>query len=174
MVVDLPVDANWVQSFYFIGVVAVLISLIVESFGAIGGYYGGKVDAIMWNDYLVHTHTSRYCYYYLALGSFLAGFVAVGLTMWVEVARVVRGGSLVEMQYVTAARALGFWGFRTFLIIFNIMAPVIVISAANFASAILVESFLGLGAQPLYQLGSIIEDHSYIILVNRIWLWFLV
>jgi peptide/nickel transport system permease protein len=49
----------------------------------------------------------------------LAGFVAVGLTMWVEVARVVRGQviSVKEMQYVTAARALGFGDFESFLII---------------------------------------------------------
>jgi peptide/nickel transport system permease protein len=45
------------------------------------------------------------------------------------------------MQYVTAARALGFGDFRIIFnhILPNIMAPVIVISAANFASAILVE-----------------------------------
>jgi peptide/nickel transport system permease protein len=70
------------------------------------------------------------------------------------------------MQYVTAARALGF-GISIILIISpNIMAPVIVISAANFASAILVESglsFLGLGAQ-YTQLGKYYKDHySYII-----------
>jgi peptide/nickel transport system permease protein len=71
--------------------------------------------------------------------------------MWVEVARVVRGQVIsVKMQYVTA-RALGFGDFRIIFnhILPNIMAPVIVISAANFASAILVESglsFLGLGA----------------------------
>jgi peptide/nickel transport system permease protein len=75
------------------------------------------------------------------------------------------------MQYVTAARALGFSDFRIIFnhILPNIMAPVIVISAANFASAILVESglsFLGLGAQPpIPSWGSIIKDHySYIIL----------
>src|SRR5690554_3370198 len=74
--------------------------------------------------------------------------------MWVEVARVVRGQvmSVKQMQYVTAARALGFSDGRIVFrhIIPNILAPVIVISAANFASAILVESglsFLGLGAQ---------------------------
>jgi peptide/nickel transport system permease protein len=63
----------------------------------------------------------------------LAGFVAVGLTMWVEVARVVRGQviSVKEMQYVTAARALGFGISNHFNHIPpNIMAPVIVISAA--------------------------------------------
>jgi peptide/nickel transport system permease protein len=82
----------------------------------------------------------------------LAGFVAVGLTMWVEVARVVRGQviSVKEMQYVTAARALGF-GISNY---FNHIHPYHGASycyfAANFASAILVESGLsfGLGAQP--------------------------
>src|SRR5690554_8158787 len=61
--------------------------------------------------------------------------------------------SVKQMQYVTAARALGFSDMRIVFrhIIPNILAPIIVISAANFASAILVESglsFLGLGAQP--------------------------
>src|SRR5690606_39366525 len=59
---------------------------------------------------------------------------------------------LKQMQYVTAARALGYKDFRiiTKHILPNVMAPVIVISAANFASAILIESglsFLGIGAQ---------------------------
>ena len=62
--------------------------------------------------------------------------------MWVEVARVVRGQvmSVKQMQYVTAARALGFTDYRiiTKHILPNIMAPVIIISAANFAGAILI------------------------------------
>ena len=110
----------------------------------------------------------------LALGKgFWQVFIAVGLTMWVEVARVVRGQiiSVKEMQYVTAARALGFNDYRiiTKHILPNIMAPVIVICAANFASAILVESglsFLGIGSQPpMASWGAMIKDHyNYIIL----------
>ncbi|WP_016988228.1 ABC transporter permease [Flavobacterium sp. ACAM 123] len=161
-----------------IGIVAVLISLIVGIFfGAIGGYFGGKVDAvIMWLVNIIWSIPTLLLVIAitLALGKgFWQVFVAVGLTMWVEVARVVRGQviSVKEMQYVTAARALGFGDFRIIFnhILPNIMAPVIVISAANFASAILVESglsFLGLGAQPpIPSWGSIIKDHySYIIL----------
>jgi peptide/nickel transport system permease protein len=161
-----------------IGVVAVLISLIVGIFfGAIGGYFGGKVDAlIMWLVNIIWSIPTLLLVIAitLALGKgFWQVFVAVGLTMWVEVARVVRGQviSVKEMQYVTAARALGFGDFRIIFnhILPNIMAPIIVISAANFASAILVESglsFLGLGAQPpIPSWGSIIKDHySYIIL----------
>ena len=77
----------------------------------------------------------------LALGKgFWQVFIAVGLTMWVEVARIVRGQvmSVKELQYVTAARALGFTDFRIIVkhILPNILAPVIVISAANFAANI--------------------------------------
>ena len=110
----------------------------------------------------------------LALGKgFWQVFIAVGLTMWVEVARIVRGQvmSVKEMQYVTAAEALGFSDFRIIRkhILPNILAPVIVISAANFAAAILIESglsFLGIGAQPpMSSWGAMIKDHyNYIIL----------
>lgn len=161
-----------------IGIVAVVISLVVGIFfGSIGGYFGGKVDAIvMWLVNIIWSIPTLLLVIAitLALGKgFWQVFVAVGLTMWVEVARVVRGQiiGIKEMQYVTAARALGFGNFRIIVnhILPNIMAPVIVISAANFASAILVESglsFLGLGAQPpIPSWGSIIKDHySYIIL----------
>ncbi|MBF6607817.1 MAG: ABC transporter permease [Flavobacterium sp.] len=161
-----------------IGIVAVIISLVVGIFfGALGGYYGGKTDAfVMWLVNIIWSIPTLLLVIAitLALGKgFWQVFVAVGLTMWVEVARVVRGQiiGMKQMQFVTAARALGYGNFRIILhhILPNIMAPVIVISAANFASAILVESglsFLGLGAQPpIPSWGSIIKDHySYIIL----------
>lgn len=100
-------------------------------------------------------------------------FVAVGLTMWVEVARVVRGQilSIREKEFVEAARALGFSNFRIIFrhILPNVMAAVIVISSANFASAILLESglsFLGLGVQPpVPSWGSMLrENYGYIVL----------
>lgn len=161
-----------------IGFVAVFISLVVGiTLGAIGGYYGGKVDAlVMWLVNVIWSIPTLLLVIAITLTlgkGFWQVFIAVGLTMWVEVARVVRGQviSLKEMQFVTAARALGFTNFRIIFnhILPNIMAPIIVISAANFASAILVESglsFLGLGAQPpIPSWGSMIKDHySYIIL----------
>jgi len=107
---------------FFIGFVAVLISLIIGVFmGSVAGYFGGKVDAVI---------------------------------MWVI--------------NVT-------WSIPTLLLVIaitlalGIMAPVIVISAANFAAAILIESglsFLGIGAQPpMASWGAMIKDHyNYIIL----------
>ncbi|WLD24207.1 ABC transporter permease [Flavobacterium dauae] len=161
-----------------IGFVAVFISLIIGiSLGALAGYYGGKTDAfILWLINVIWSIPTLLLVIAitLALGKgFWQVFIAVGLTMWVEVARVVRGQvlSVKQMQYVTAARALGFSDLRIIFkhIIPNIMAPVIVISAANFASAILVESglsFLGLGAQvPVPSWGGMIKEHyNYIIL----------
>lgn len=161
-----------------IGFVAVALSLIIGvSLGALAGYYGGKTDAlIMWLVNMVWSIPTLLLVIAitLALGKgFWQVFVAVGLTMWVEVARVVRGQviSVKEQQYITAARALGYSDIRIILkhILPNCMAPVIVISAANFASAILVESglsFLGLGAQvPVPSWGSMIkENYNYILL----------
>ena len=163
---------------FSIGFVAVFISLLIGVFlGAIAGYFGGKIDAVImliinvvWSIptlLLVIAIT-------LALGKGLwQVYIAVGLTMWVEVARVVRGQvmSIKEQQYVTAAVTLGYSHFRTlwYHVLPNSLAPVIVISAANFAGAILIESglsFLGIGAQPpVPSWGSMIKDHySYIIL----------
>ncbi len=163
---------------FSIGFIAVLISLVLGiSLGAIAGFFGGKIDAmIMW---LINVTWSiptllLVIAITLALGKgFWQVFIAVGLTMWVEVARVVRGQVLgvKQMQYVTAAKALGFTNFRiiTRHVLPNSLAPVIVISAANFAGAILIESglsFLGIGAQPpMPSWGAMIKDHySYIIL----------
>ncbi len=163
---------------FSIGFIAVLISLLIGiSLGSIAGYYGGKVDAcIMWVINITWSIPTLLLVMAitLALGKgFWQVFIAVGLTMWVEVARVVRGQiiSAKELQYVTAAKALGFNNYRiiTKHILPNIMAPVIVICAANFVAAILIESglsFLGIGAQPpMASWGAMIKDHyNYIIL----------
>ena len=163
---------------FFIGFVAVFISLIIGLLmGSIAGYYGGRIDAfIMWIINITWSIPTLLLVIAitLALGKgFWQVFIAVGLTMWVEVARVVRGQiiSAKEMQYVTAARALGFKDYRiiTKHILPNIFGPLIVISAANFAAAILIESglsFLGIGAQPpMASWGAMIKDHyNYIIL----------
>src|SRR5690606_16899848 len=122
---------------FFIGFIAVFISLVIGIFtGSMAGYFGGKIDAfIMWIIIVTWSIPTLLLVIAitLALGKgFWQVFIAVGLTMWVEVARVVRGQiiSVKEMQYVTAARALGFNDFRiiTKHILPNILAPVIVIS----------------------------------------------
>jgi peptide/nickel transport system permease protein len=166
-----------------VGFISVFISLLIGiSLGAIAGYYRGRVDAaIMWLVNVVWSIPTLLMVIAisLALGKgFWQVFVAVGLTMWVEVARIVRGEvlSVRENEYVEAAQTLGFSHFRILFkhILPNVMGAVIVISAANFASAILIEaglSFLGIGAQPpMPSWGTMIKDHYAFIVMGKSYL----
>ena len=163
-----------------IGFIAVLISLVVGVFiGAIAGFFGGSVDRFMvWLINVVWSIPTLLMVIgiTLALGKgYWQVFIAVGLTMWVEVARVVRGQviSIKEKTYVQAARVLGYTNYRILLkhILPVVIPPLIVISAANFASAILIESglsFLGIGAQPPFpSWGGMIKDHFRYILLGK-------
>jgi len=102
-------------------------------------------------------------------------FIAVGLTMWVNVARLVRGQVLAvkNLEYVQAAKVLGFSNMRIIFkhILPNILGPVMVIAASNFASAIVVEaglSFLGVGVQPPQpSWGLMIKENYNFIITNR-------
>lgn len=165
---------------FFVGFIAVTISLLVGIFiGAIGGYYRGKIDNfIMWLINVVWSIPTLLLVIAITLAigkGFWQIFIAVGLTMWVEVARVVRGQflSFREMEFVEAAKALGMSDMRIIFkqILPNILAPVIVISAANFAAAILIESglsFLGIGAQPpTPSWGNIIKEHYAHIILGK-------
>lgn len=163
-----------------VGFIAVFISLVIGVvLGAIAGYYGGKVDeAIMWLINVVWSMPTLLLVFAItmALGrGFWQVFVAVGLTLWVNVARVIRGQvkSIRELEYVDAARALGFSSFRIIgrHIIPNVTGPIMVIAAANFASAIVIEaglSFLGVGVQsPQPSWGLMIrENYNFIITHN--------
>ncbi len=163
---------------FSIGFIAVLISLLIGiPIGAIAGYFGGKIDAlIMWLINITWSIPTLLLVIAITLTlgkGFWQVFIAVGLTMWVEVARIVRGQIITtkQQQYVEAAKALGYSNIRIIFkhILPNILAPIIVISAANFAAAILIESglsFLGIGAQPpTPSWGAIIKNHyNYIIL----------
>jgi peptide/nickel transport system permease protein len=161
-----------------VGFISVAISLLIGILlGSIAGYFRGRIDdVIMWFINVVWSIPTLLLVIAItfALGKgFWQVFVAVGLTMWVEVARVVRGQfiSIREKEYVEAGRALGYRNSRIIFrhILPNVLAPVIVISAANFASAILIEaglSFLGIGVQPpMPSWGNMIrENYPYIIL----------
>lgn len=143
-----------------VGLIAVFISLTLGILlGALAGYYRGWVDeVIMWLVNVTWSIPTLLLVFAitLALGKgFWQIFIAVGLTLWVSVARLVRGQvmALKEMEYVQAARALGFKDGRIILkhILPNILGPLMVIAAGNFATAIIIEaglSFLGIGVQP--------------------------
>jgi peptide/nickel transport system permease protein len=161
-----------------VGLMAVLISLFIGvSLGAIAGYFGGKTDTLIsWFMNVIWSLPSLLLVIAIsfALGKgFWQIFIAVGLSTWVDVARLVRGQvmSLKEVEFVEAAKALGFSTTRTIAkhILPNVAGPILVVASANFASAILLEtglSFLGFGAQPpMPSWGTMIKEHyGYIIM----------
>ena len=167
-----------------VGLVAVFISLTIGIFmGSVAGFYRGSVDnIIMWFINVVWSIPTILLAMAIrfAIGdkinSFLAIFIAVGLSMWVEVARIVRGQvlSVREMEYVQAARSLGYNNARIIMkhILPNIIGPIMVIAASDFASAILIEaglSFVGIGVKPpTPSWGSMLNDHrAYLLTPDR-------
>ncbi len=161
-----------------VGLMAVLLSLFIGiSLGAMAGYFGGKVDAaISWFMNVIWSLPSLLLVIAIsfALGKgFWQIFIAVGLSTWVDVARLVRGQILVlkEVEFVEASKALGFSTTRIIIrhILPNIAGPILVVASANFAAAIILESglsFLGFGAQPpMPSWGGMIKEHyGYIIM----------
>lgn len=163
-----------------VGLVAVLISLILGVFlGMLSGFYRGKIDQlIQWVVNVVWSIPTLLLVFGITwiLGKgFWQVFAAVGLSIWVNVARLVRGKVLSEREltYVEAARALGYGEFRIMFrhLLPNVMGPVIVLCAANFASAIVLEaglSFLGVGVQaPQPSWGLMMREHYNFIITNQ-------
>ena len=166
-----------------VGLVSVVISLLIGlALGAMAGFYRGSVDELI--SWLINVIWSLPTLLLVIAISFALGkgfwqvFIAIGLSMWVEVARLVRGQilSVRELEYVEAARAMGFGNFRIIYkhILPNIMGPLLVIAAANFASAILLEaglSFLGFGAQPpMPTWGGMVKEHYGYIIIDAAYL----
>lgn len=144
-----------------IGFVSVIISMLLGILmGSLAGFFGGAVDnIILWFMSVIWSIPGIMLVIAISLALQSRGvwvaFIAVGLTMWVDVARVVRGQilSVKEKLYVEAARAFGIKNMQIIYkhILPNILGPLIVIATANFAAAILLEaglSFLGLSVQP--------------------------
>ena len=166
-----------------VGLSSVLISLLIGILlGAWAGYRGGRVDALIsWSIQVVWTLPTLLMVLAITL-AFGKGlwqvFLAIGLTMWVDVARVVRGQfiSLREMEFIEAAKAIGYGDLRIMFrhMLPNAIGPIVVIAAANFAAAILIESglsFLGYGAQiPIPSWGNIVQEHYHLITGRHAWL----
>jgi len=166
-----------------VGFMSVIISLLLGiTVGAIAGYFGGWIDASL--SWLMNILWALPALLLVIAISFALGkglwevFIAVGLSMWVEVGRLVRGQvlSLKQVEFVEAARSLGFNNARIIRrhILPNIIGPILVLASSNFASAILLEaglSFLGFGAQPPTPTwGSMIKEHYGYIIMNSAYL----
>jgi ABC-type dipeptide/oligopeptide/nickel transport system permease subunit len=163
-----------------VGLITVLISLSIGvGLGALAGYFRGWVDdLIMWLINIIWSIPTLLLVFAITLllgKGFWQVFIAIGLTMWVNVARIIRGQVLEarEKEYVEAARALGYSHLRILFrhILPNVMGPVLVVAASNFASAIVIEaglSFLGIGVQPPQPSWGLMikENYNFIITHN--------
>lgn len=144
----------WV-GFVAVGI-AILIGILV---GALAGFYRGRIDAVLMRfvDIMLAIPTFFLILAVIAIlePSIWNIMIVIGLTGWMGVARLVRGQFLAirEMDYVTAARALGARDFKLIFghILPNALSPVYVSAVMGVAGAILTESalsFLGIGVQP--------------------------
>ena len=167
-----------------IGLVAVLISMLLGMLiGAVAGYFGGWIDSLLLGLMTVVWSIPGIMLVIaisLALDSkgVWVSFVAVGLTMWVDVARVVRGQmlSLRSATFVEAGRVLGLSTSRLIArhLLPNMRGPLIVLATSNFAAAILLEaglSFLGLGVQPPAPSWGLMVKEGYDLLGTSAGLW---
>ena len=159
-----------VQVTMLVAVVASIVSLFIGvAYGAVAGYAGGRVDALMMR-FVDTLYALPFIFFVILLmvafeRNFLLIFVAIGAINWLDMARIVRGQtlSLREREFVEAARLTG---VSTLRIIFRHIAPnligiVVVYVTLTIPQAILVESFLsflGLGVQePQTSLGALVN-----------------
>jgi peptide/nickel transport system permease protein len=135
---------------------AIIIGIVI---GAIAGFYGGKIDAILMRfvDIMLAFPTFFLILAVIAIlePSIFTIMVVIGITSWMDVARLVRAEflTLKERDFVGAARAIGVTDARLIFrhILPNALSPVFVAATFGVAGAILIESglsFLGLGVQP--------------------------
>lgn len=163
-----------------VGFVAVILSLTIGIIlGSAAGYFGGRVDnAVMFLINILWSIPTLLLVFAITLTigkGFWEIFAAIGLTMWVGAARLIRGQVMVlrEMEYITAAKTLGISDVRIIYrhILPNIAGPIMVIAASNFAAAILTEaglSFLGIGVQPPQpSWGLMIKEHYNFLLAGK-------
>jgi peptide/nickel transport system permease protein len=163
-----------------VGFIAMFLSIFLGVLmGSLAGYYGGKVDAlIQWVINIIWAIPTLLLVFAI---SFVLGkgfwqiFIAVGLTMWIGTARLIRGQvmSIKELEYIQAAKIMGFSTMRIIVhhILPNVIGLVMVMAASNFATAILIEaglSFLGVGVQPpVPSWGLMIKENYNFIITNK-------
>lgn len=181
-----------------IGLTATLVEVALgATIGVVAGYFGGRVDSVLMR-FTEAMLTIPSLFLLIVMAKFFGGklpelnimgrelsgsviviIVIIGVTSWMYLARIVRANvlSLREMDYVSAARALGVSNVRIIVahLLPNTFAPIIVSSSLGVASAILSEtyvSFFGLGVQvPTASWGNMLES-AYKYLATAPWLWF--
>jgi oligopeptide transport system permease protein len=154
-----------------VGVVTTLVALLIGvTYGAVSGYAGGRVDAVMMRlvDVLYSLPTMFFIIILVVVfgRSIILVFIAIGCVEWLTMARIVRGQTLSvkRREFIEAARAAGVSAPAIVRrhVIPNVIGPVIVYVTLMIPVMILVESFLsflGLGVQePLTSWGVLISE----------------
>lgn len=143
-----------------VGLAATGVSLVIGVlYGAISGYFGGKLDALMMRivDILYAIPFAIFVILLMVLfgRKFILLFFAIGAVEWLTMARIVRGQiqSLKKQEFIEAAVALGLRKRRIILrhLIPNALGPIIVYTTLTIPAVMLLEaflSFLGLGVPP--------------------------
>ena len=154
-----------------VGLAATFVALTIGViYGAIAGYFGGKLDSGMMR-FVDIVYSLPFTIFVILLMVFFGRdiyllFVAIGAVEWLTMARIVRGQVLAikRMEYVEAARSLGFSEWRIIFrhILPNVLGPVVVYTTLTIPEVMLLEaflSFLGLGVQPpMSSWGLLIKD----------------
>ncbi len=179
----------------FVGFAAVLLAMVLGVvLGLIAGYVGGWIETIIMRIADIQLTFPSILVAMLIFG-IAKGFtpveyrdqmaiwvliIAIGLSDWVQFARVIRGATLVEKnkEYVQAARMIGRSSPAIMLkhILPNVLSPVLVIATISLALAIIAEatlSFLGVGAPPTQpSLGTLIRIGQGFLFSGEWWILF--
>jgi oligopeptide transport system permease protein len=154
-----------------VGFIATVVALVIGvTYGAIAGFFGGKLDSVMMR--IVDILYALPFTIFVILLMVLFGrniwllFFAIGAVEWLTMSRIVRSQimSIKRMEYIEAARSLGFGRRRIIFrhMIPNILGPIIVYTTLTIPAVMLLEaflSFLGLGVQPpMSSWGVLIKD----------------
>ena len=169
----------------YIALLAALLDLFVGiPFGAVSGFLGGRVDGVMQRIIEILNGIPNLVVAILAMVVFQPGIltisIAIGLTGWTYMARIVRGKmlQLKDQEFALASRSLGAGKFRLVWkhLIPNSLGPIIISVMFTIPEAIFAESFLsfiGLGIQiPEASLGSLISDGTKYMQFHPYLLWF--
>jgi oligopeptide transport system permease protein len=154
-----------------VGLCATVVALVIGvTYGAIAGFFGGKIDAVMMRGVDI-LYALPFTIFVILLMVFFGKnivllFAAIGAVEWLTMARIVRAQimTLKKMEFVEAAYALGYGRARIILrhMLPNALGPIIVYTTLTIPAVMLLEaflSFLGLGVQPpMSSWGTLIKD----------------
>ncbi len=156
----------------FVGLFAVILSVIIGTFfGVVSGYFGGWVDRLIMTiinvNWSIPTLLLAFAILLVMERGLMAIYLAIGFTLWVDLARILRGQvlELRSKEYIIAAQTMGMTSWRIMWrhVLPNLHGTILVIASINFATAILVEaglSYLGLGVQPpVPSLGNMLKEN---------------